>query len=199
MSMYQDAIDDGIRVIQGKFRSSYGIPCEICGREIKRTQYSRKRKYICDYCKGLIKEKEKSAIPDGRTKHEKRFEDAINEIKEQVNNFDSYEKAIKIARTRAERYGSIPEAMAAIELLHLKYKIIPQQRVGKYRVDFAIPAQKLIIEIDGGIYHQQETGRDADLQLTLGFSWRILHIPAEYIRKNINKLGLMIRISEVNA
>ena len=195
---YLEALEDGIRIV-GENRHSYYIPCEICGREIRRTQYSRKRNYVCDYCKGLIKKKEKASIPKEiesiETKREKRFNKAVENIQKQVKNFSDYDKAINIARTRAELYGSMPEAMVAIELIRLGYQIIPQQKVKNYKVDFAIPKQKIVIEVDGAMYHKDKFNgdREAIIQFSLGFDWKIIHITAEEISKNITKLKRVIQ------
>lgn len=182
-------------------RGSYLIPCEECGVEkIRRTQYSRKRRYVCDYCKGLIKRKEKISklkeLEDIETKAEKRFKNAVGNIEKQVKDFSKYSKPIEIAKTRAELYASIPEAMVAIELLKLGYKIIPQQKIGKYKVDFAIPKQKLVIEVDGSIYHRDvyKGDREAMIQLSLGLDWKIIHIPAEGIAKDVTKLKKAIDV-----
>ncbi len=197
---YADALEDGITVDGNGGRCFYYIPCEICGRKIRRTQYSRKRIYVCDYCKGLIKKKEQACIPkeleDVETKKEKQFNHAVEKIKDQVKSFEEYGNAIKIARTRAELYGSIPEAMVAIELLKLKYKIIPQQKIKNYKVDFAIPSQKIVIEVDGEIYHRDKYkgDREAIIQLSLGLDWKIIHIPAELIANDITKLKDAISI-----
>lgn len=192
-----DAKSDGIEIVQGAFRCSYLIPCEICGRKIRRTQYSRKRTYICDYCKGLIKEKEKAVIKkellEVKTLHEERFDKAVDRIFCQVDNPEEYDNAIRIAKTRCEYYDSIPEAMVAIELLKLKYKIIPQQKIGRYKVDFAIPSIKKVIEVDGSLYHKQiNNEREAKIQFSLGLDWKIIHVPAELIEKDIQKLKQII-------
>lgn len=193
---YTDAIEDGI-VFDENGRRFY-IPCEICGRKIIRTQYSRKRTYICDYCKGLIKKKEKASIPkeleNVETKREKQFRRAVEKIKAQVKDYDKYERPIELAKTRAELYGSVPETMVAIELLKIGYKIIPQQKIKKYRVDFAIPREKIIVEVDGSIYHRDryKGDREAIIQLALGLDWKIIHIPAELIEKDITKLKSVI-------
>lgn len=107
MSM-TDATEDNISYelnsISG--RAVYYIPCEMCGEKIKRTQYSRKRNYICDYCKGLLKKKEKIVISkeiiSAETKAEKRFKKAVEEIKNQVKNIEDYKNAIDIAKTKTE-------------------------------------------------------------------------------------------------
>ena len=84
--------------------------------------------------------------------------------------------------------------MVAIELLKLGYSIIPQQKVTKYKVDFAIPKQKIVIEVDGSLYHKERYGggREATIQLALGMDWRIIHIPAELIAEDIQKLKTII-------
>lgn len=201
---YIDALEDGIEIIEGDCRNSYRIPCEVCGRKIRRTQYSRKRNYICEYCKGLIKKKEKiieyERLESVKTKKEIKFEKATEEIRRQSNDFRSYKNAIDIARQRAELYGSVPEAMVAIELIKCGYLIIPQQKIGRYKVDFAIPKEKIIIEVDGETYHKNGINgdREATIQFSLGLDWKIIHIPAEKIRKNISKTKLIIdRLKEL--
>ena len=173
----------------------FKIPCEICGRKIRRTQFSPKRNYICDYCKGLIKEKRKVKIPNAETKCERRFKNAVEEIKNQVKNFDDYERAIKLAKTRCKLYGSIPEAMVCIELLRLNHKVIPQQKIGKYKVDFVVKDLKTVIEVDGEIYHRKiNSDREAMIQVSLGMEWKIKHVPAELIRKDIQKLNKVLEL-----
>lgn len=202
MDMRQMAIEDGVELL-GPYetcrgiRYNYSIPCELCGRRIVRTEYSRKRSYICDYCKGVIKKKKKTQMSEElkniKTPKEMRFDRAVEKIRKQVKNFSEYEKAIEIAKTRAEYYGSIPEAMVAIELLKLKYRIIPQQKIGKYKVDFVLPNKKIVIEVDGALFHSKPNNdREATIQFSLGLDWKIIHLPAELIEKNIVKLKTVI-------
>lgn len=182
-------------------RTFYKVKCEVCKREMESGIYDRKRHFICDYCKLKIKKKEEqkkidySEIMGIQTRREKQFEKAIDNIKKQVADFHKYEKAIEIARTREEMYGSIPEAMVAIELLRIGYRIIPQQKVKKYKVDFAIPKEKIVIEVDGSVYHKDsyKGDREAIIQLALGLDWKIIHIPAEYIAKDIQKVEQIIK------
>jgi very-short-patch-repair endonuclease len=199
--MYKEALENGIQYIGGEFgRGYFLIPCELCGKNVKKTQYSTTRNYLCDYCKGVVKKKKKiylEQLEGIQTPNDKRFHKAVENIKSQVKDFKPYEKAIEIAKTRAEKYGSVPEAMVAIELLKNKYRITPQQKIGKYRVDFALPDQKKIIEVDGEIYHKNNRNcdREATIQFTLGVSWKIIHIPAELITNDITKLVKILNIS----
>lgn len=174
----------------------FEIPCSACDSIIEKTVYYLNKVYVCDYCKIKLKNKQiaQQAIdfPDVRTPKEIKFDEAVCNLSKQVKNIDDYSKAIEIARERVERYGSVPEMMVAIELIKLKYSIIPQQKIGKYKVDFAIPKQKCIIEVDGKLYHQdynKEMKREAHMRLILGMDWKIVHVPAELISKHITSLG----------
>ena len=64
-----------------------------------------------------------------------------------------YEPAIQKAKLAYNKYDSVPEAIAAIVLLHCGYRVIAQQPVSDYTVDFVLPDKKLAIEVDGSIYH----------------------------------------------
>lgn len=177
-----------------RHRTVYIIPCSQCGEPVKRHSYGRKMKYICDRCKYGNKEAKelitKAWFDEIETKEERRFNKALDRIQKQVKDFGKYERAIEIARTAHKKYGSVPEAMVAVELIRLGYSIIPQQKVGKYRVDFYIPKEKIVIEVDGALYHRDKFGgnREAEINLMLGLDTRIIHIPAELIEKKIWKL-----------
>jgi very-short-patch-repair endonuclease len=175
--------------VHGSF-DLYHIPCPRCGTITKKRRYIRENSRLCDYCKKEVKrheyEYQKSIAEDVETKEDRRFRKAVEEIKETVKDFDSYSESIELARKRSGKYGSIPEVMVAIELLKEGYRIIPQQKIGRYQVDFCLPDEKFVIEVDGAKFHRgisQE--REATIQFSLGLEWRIIHIPAEKIRKKI--------------
>lgn len=198
------AIQDGIKIEEGIARGGmkvniYCIPCDKCGNIVKKQVYSSEKIYLCEYCKKGLARKKKQYIENEleqvKTKKEQAFEKAVERMELQVQNFNSYERAIQIAKTRVELYGSIPEVMVAIELIKLGYKIIPQQKIGRYKVDFLLPNEKLVIEVDGGLYHQSphKGDREAVIQLSLGLDWKIIHIPAELISVDIKKLKVIIK------
>lgn len=172
----------------------YLVPCSKCGGEIRSLTYGRNHEYVCDRCRlGVRKQNatlERELLVELTTEGERRFAKAVQEIKRQVKDFQSYHRVIEIARKAQDKYGSVPEAMVAIELLKLGYKIIPQQRIGKYKVDFYLPNAKTVVEVDGKIYHQgrDDNEREATILLSLGLDTRIVHIPAERIAKDIKKL-----------
>jgi very-short-patch-repair endonuclease len=62
-------------------------------------------------------------------------------------------------------------------------------------VDFYLPDQKIVVEVDGSLYHQKpRDNREATIQLSLGLDARIVHIPAELIAKDIHKLGRCLKL-----
>ena len=194
---------DGVKIEKGPGRGSaeadvYCIPCARCERIVRRLSYNGDRSYYCDYCKKAIKAKKATKphleIESIATKKEKAFEKAVEQIKLQVKRFGQYEPHIERARGRCEMFGSMPEAMVAIELLRLGYRVIPQQKIAKYRVDFALPDVKIVIEVDGELYHskQKDGDREAIIQMALGLDWEIIHVPAELISKDIQKLRRVI-------
>lgn len=174
------------------------VPCHCCGNKIVRRSYGRNTKYICDACrvkrmeKERIDQKKRDAFVDQlydviTTKEERRFNDAADIVSRQAKRFSSYKDDIDIARLGQYKYGSIPEAMTAIELIHLGYTIIPQQKIGKYRVDFYLPDEKIVVEVDGALYHQGgfKGDREATIQFSLGLDVKIVHVPAEAVRRNV--------------
>lgn len=196
------AARDGIRIEQGPGRGTtvniYCVPCAKCGGIVRTQIYTGEKLYYCEYCKKQISNKEKTLekniLDEMISEKERHFEKAVERIKKQVKNFNSYDKAINLAKRRAECYGSIPEAMVAIELVRLGHQVIPQQKIGKYRPDFILKDIKMVIEVDGGLYHKDifQGDREATIQILLGLDWKIIHIPAELISKDIQKLKTVI-------
>lgn len=191
------AYDEGEGLVE-VLNSYVEVPCKVCGEIIQDTYYKDNKNYICEYCKKKLKAKQRLVnkaimLDKFDSPREMSFYRAVDKIKKQVKDFSGYERAIKVAKKKCELYASIPEAMVAIELIKLGYAIIPQQKIGEYTVDFAIPKEKLVIEVDGAIYHYyQKTNREATIQYSLGIDWKIIHVPAERISKQIYKLQEVI-------
>ena len=199
-----DAVRDGVEIVDdGRWGCYYKIPCAQCGNTYGSRQYTGNRIYLCPICREINKKKRKAAveelalsIPDAETKEEKRYRKAVEEIEKQVGSLKGYERAVEICRKATFKYGSTPEAMLAIELVKNKYKIIPQQKIGSYHVDFALPDEKLIIEVDGSIYHantQKELQREAAINYKIGLDWHFVHLPAESISKDVRKVVRLLK------
>lgn len=180
--------------------------CVYCKRPVRYQKYYKNKIVVCKRCQDLRRRYEsvydkalqQALIDIGAIDQNKvRFDKAVLELKTRVKgDFPKYQHAIELAETRCEKYASIPEAMVAIQLIHDGHKIIPQQKIGGYHVDFALPEEKIIIEVDGGRYHDTEDIgglRDMILKECFGDGTKVIHIPAEYIRKNIKRLDTLMR------
>ena len=180
----------------------FEIPCEVCGKIYEQRIYSSNDRHVCPYCKKIDKKQDefvRHAILDKLyTPGQQRFFKARELYCQQVKSAENRDRAIEVAEKACEKFGSIPEAMVGIELIRLGYRVIPQRKIGPYRVDFAIPDEKLIVEVDGSLYHSNKTERlqrDAAIGYIIGFDWEIAHIPAELIQKNIKKLKSCIDVT----
>lgn len=64
-------------------------------------------------------------------------------------------------------------------------------KVGKYKVDFFMPEEKVCLEVDGG-YHEHSLAkdgkRDIELRDMLGKEWEVIRIPTRWIEKNPAKI-----------
>lgn len=178
------------------------IYCELCGGTVdKQFHYREGRTYVCSRCRNKIKKKEtilkRAAAVENvvDNKKEKQFEKATVGVLKQTKKPDKYENAVRIAGKYYEEYGSVPETMVAIELARLGYAFIPQKKIRRYRVDFFIPDRKMIVEVDGETFHtdsKKREVRDDNIRDTVGWDWKIIHIPAERISKQITKLQKVI-------
>lgn len=91
----------------------------------------------------------------------------------------------------AKEFGSADEVAVAIILVENELKTVMQKKIGKNTVDFYIPSLKVVLEIDGELYHTDkgaEFARDSNLRAALGDEWEIIHIPTKYIHQKIELL-----------
>ncbi len=187
-------------------RKIYKIPCSECGRLVGKRALSLKRTYLCEYCKTAKKKKWQAVekeLSDKileelpiQTKAEIKFDKAVQKMFANRNDREKYNRAINLAKTRCEMYGSIPEIFIAIELLYQGFKIIPQQKVAKYKLDFVIPDIKTVIEVDGKIFRSdrdRETLKDFTIKNNLGQDWKVLHITTDYIEKDMTKVAKFLK------
>lgn len=203
---YNDAKKDGIRIVEVKGRKSYTIyypQCHICGEEIKSMTYKTNTKYSCQRCKILNYMSDKiNRVEDNKDKKEKKLENAVSRIEKQVGTkIKEYDKAIETIKKNLHKdkwFDSTEEIMTALELIRRKVKINHQVEFGIYRVDFLLPDEKIVLEVDGTIFHTQKTEekekiRDSLIILNLGPEWEVVRITDELINQNIRRLLPAIR------
>lgn len=193
---YQEAIADNIPMEKSNGFTWYYPPCYICGQPVSTWKYIRNQKYSCRICKELlVEQKYRMQQSTEMDKKEKKLEEAIRRVSK-VTNIDKYESAIKIVRGCLDKNGwfqSTEEIMAALELTKCGYRVYPQTKVGKYKVDFIIPELSVALEIDGNLFHgkerkKYESIRDASITALLGEDWNVIRISTDNINKNITRL-----------
>ena len=197
---YQEAKEDGISVINENDCSAqmYCPPCQYCGRPVYTWSYQRKLRYTCPVCKrniGRQKTGQSVAIK------EKKLGIAIKRVAK-VTNVAPYEKAIGYIRRTLDRpgwYQSTEEIMVAMELIRRGVKAHHQVKVFDYKVDFVLDDLKVILEIDGSIFHGKEKAgqtqtRDNVIRWKFGEGWEVVHISTDCINEDITKLMPAIRV-----
>ena len=206
MTRGQSLTDEELAVIGVRREiNSYGhliyiIPCDICGSPIRNSTFNTNTVYKCRMCRKdvlnkvhmkrkIAKEQYETAMAEDigiDIEHYRRFEKASKKFS------DVYSEDIEKARTVIERFDSIPEVVACIELLHTGARVIAHQRVGDFTVDFCLPDEKVVVEIDGSIYHTDENAeymRDYAIKNMLGEGWIVKHIPSDAVMKNHQLFG----------
>lgn len=199
---FAEAKKDGIRHEKRGYTTFYFPACCICGGEVETINYKSSLKYTCQECKAkkLLADKEKKQSDDYDTK-EKKFDNAVERIRKIVGNICDYTYAIEKIHSKLHIHGwfdSTEEIMVAIELVKNKIKARHQVKFGRYRADFVLPDEKIVLEVDGHIYHtestrEKETVRDDLIILALGADWEVIRISDTLINQNITKLISAIR------
>ena len=192
---YPDAITDNVPIDKGYdgFRR-YHPPCHICGTPVNCWNYVSGTKYACSECRVILaslehaKKRESSA-----DKQMKRLDRAVKRIS-RVTDIDPYDNAISYVQENLDNPGwfqSTEEMMVALELFRRKVVAQHQVRVFEYTIDFLLPEMKVILEIDGSIYHgrdreRREQIRDELISEKLGCE--VIRIPTDNINKNVTLL-----------
>jgi len=194
---HYEAIRDGIRHSKTGFNNYYYPLCQYCGKEVVSFGYIAGRKYTCQECK--LEKK----LADKQLKNEdmlpvkqKKLEIAIKRIRK-IADIEKYDHAIKVVESKLETHGwfdSTEEIMVALELIRKKIKARHQVKMGtRYRADFVLPEMKIVLEVDGKIFHagerkKRERLRDDLILLALGPEWEVVRITDDLINQDITKL-----------
>jgi very-short-patch-repair endonuclease len=200
---YKEAKEDNIKTIINEHskNTQYYPRCACCGKEVMSLNYIKGYKYLCKACKlnNYLSDKENRTENNKEIK-EAKLKKAIERISKHTYNIEKYKKSIQTIEKYLHRDGwfdSTEEIMVAIELCKNKIKFNHQVKFGRYRVDFLLPDEKVILEVDGTMFHtaktrEKEQIRDNLIVLNLGAEWEIIRITDEDINKNITKLAKAI-------
>lgn len=154
--------------------------CVLCGKDYEN---NTRTSYKCPKCEQNLlfikklemidKAESKLTMVSGRSKR-KRNIDLSNEVKKIRE---------KIAWKKV-KFSSLQEAMVAIQLEYQKVEYESQKEIGGKYVDFYLPELKILLEIDGELYHKdadKEFLRDRQIMHEVGEEYEIVHINAESV------------------
>ena len=194
---YQEALANGIPMEQQRNgMNAYYPPCHYCGVPVKSFTYNPSFRYACDACKKeAVAQKRAEQAVGKRSAKEKRLDAAIKRISK-VADITLYEKGIHYVQEHLDKpywFGSTEEIMVALELMRRGVKAHHQVKIFEYRVDFLLPELKVVLEVDGRIYHgkdkdRQQQTRDDVICWKLGNDWQVIRIDTENINKNVTRL-----------
>lgn len=174
--------------------------CTMCGKEYESEEYGT---YTCAECEEKINLIKKMEMVD---KARKLLEKKIGKsrILKQKIDVSKFSELVKDRAIKGiDKFSSIPEAAVAIQMEKIGLEYETQKEVAGKRVDFYIPELKIILEIDGELYHTDGNKsflRDREIMREVGEEWEIVHIEASKVPKYTWDLkeALMYVVSERN-
>jgi very-short-patch-repair endonuclease len=217
---YQDAVKDGIRTSEDCKKTVFFPLCRYCGKEVKTWFYLSEYSYSCVECEALKRLKirqeraekrareraEKGIVPIPTAKQKEKAEKAkakneamiARSIKRigSMTDISKYEQAIQKVQAEMESgmvFQSADEVTVALELSRKGIPYRTQVKFGPYRVDFVLDADKVVLEVDGKLYHTEDREfksnlRDGLILAALGSKWELVRITDDYINKQITQL-----------
>lgn len=154
--------------------------CAMCSCDFEDDSRS---KYICPDCDSKMNMIKKLKMLD---KAEYDLTHIKGRIRMKLNVNLDREKTIVRSRilNGIDVFSSKLEVIIALQLEHRNIKYQTQKKIGGKRADFYLPNMKIILEVDGELYHTDENEtfiRDRAIMRELGEEWEIVHIAEDII------------------
>lgn len=146
------------------------------------------------YCKECLA-KERQDLADMKTEYVRikkllMFERALVMIERSNTDIYEYEEEIRAVREyiteNPDKFDTPHEMVVAVMLIWNRVNAKIQYPLGRYRVDFLLPDEKIVLEIDGGIHLAnlyRDNRRDVALREELGDDWEVVRIGNEYVEE----------------
>lgn len=175
------------------------FPCIGCGKLVTYEKHRPKTRVYCDEClKKHIKEHEEKVKEYLKIKVDIMHENAIRKMEKadyvfMIDYQDAIEAVRQMELMKPEAFLSAEEIIMAIILYEEGYMFKINHKILKYKVDFYIPEEKVILEIDSGMHdigkcRAKDGRRDIELRNYLGTKWETVRIPASYVEKYPEKV-----------
>lgn len=176
---------------------------------LDKREMSAKRVY-CPECNETHKEHYEMTVKEYcKLRNEIMFERALKIFEKQdLNIYDYRDASIAVKQYMQDSYescngteyvafDSADEVATAIVFVANEIKIKVHAKIAKHEVDFVIPSMKVVLEIDGELFHKgkekKESRRDSEIRQLLGKEWEIIRVPTKYIHRNIELLPENVR------
>lgn len=154
--------------------------CVMCGKDYEN---NTRISYKCSKCEQKLALVKKLEMVD-------KAEYKLTRVpgKQRMKNGNDLFKEICSVRKRIEngidKFSSLQETMVAVQLEKQNLKYESQKEINGKKVDFFLPELKIILEIDGELYHTDENKeflRDRQIMKGIGEEYEIVHIEADYV------------------
>jgi very-short-patch-repair endonuclease/DNA-directed RNA polymerase subunit RPC12/RpoP len=195
--MNKYAVEDKIPMRKSGRAIYYTVICIKCKNEFEMLSYIREKEYTCKKCKykSMVENRLKNN-PDILQKAYTKLNSSIERIIKQKQSIVEYQSAIekmnKYVNINGWR-GSTEEMITALVLFKDNIELKHQYKIGKKKVDFLLPDYKIVLEIDGELYHgvenkKRDEERDKYIINILGNDWDVLRIKTNDINKKAFKV-----------
>lgn len=188
------------------------MDCWICGKPATKTrpvfdgfcyttpELSRHRRCYCDKCyKKVEREEVEERKLYVKLKKKEMFRKAVRLLEGQDTDMYEYREAIEVVgefiESNVDKFDSSYEVLTAIILVQNRIYAKTQYKVGPYQVDFLLPDQMVVLEIDGERHKHKksyDSVRDKFIKKKLGPHWEIVRIPTEHLDKDAKKIPIAI-------
>lgn len=156
--------------------------CVMCGIEFE----EKESQYYCEKCLDKMKIVKKLEMVDKAEKLIAKKKRNMRRIAETVDVSEFSEIVRKRIMDKVDNFSSVPEVAVAIQMQRIGLSYETQKVIAGKNVDFYLPEIKIILEIDGGLYHTDENKtflRDRQIMHEVGEEWEIVHIDADLVPK----------------
>lgn len=156
--------------------------CVMCGFEFE----EKESKYYCEKCLDKMKIVKKLEMVDKAEKLIAKKKRNMRRIADTVDVSEFSEAVRKRIINNVDNFSSVPEVAVAIQMQRIGLSYETQKVIAGKSIDFYLPEIKIILEIDGGLYHTDENKaflRDRKIMHEVGEEWEIVHIDADLVPK----------------
>jgi len=168
--------------------------CDSCGNEFKSTLGVTRRQFCKDCMEKRNKYFDELSKEHLRIKTLIMHETALRKLETCHNSFifsdlqESIDAIEEMEKMSPESFLSASEVLVAIGLYYNAYFFKINYKVGNHKVDFYMPEEKIVLEIDSGLhdigekrYHDGK--KDIEIRSLLGPEWEVVRFNNTYTDK----------------